>query len=277
MSRRIELGLGLATAGLLSCSLLVDTSGLSDSPDGTPSDAAARDASADAPALADGDTPPADAATDASVPDADAGAPCVGPGWFCDDFEGVLGARWSSKDVSGGTVTRVGDAKSGAFAMQAQVDALPGTNYANMVTVLPAAPSRIACDFELKVMDVPSNGEIDVIDIVTKSGGVTQSLYFASFDGKWGVYEYTDAGGGNAVDRGQPSTLAPAMGQWSHVHVETDFATLSMTIDGMAAPPLTGITPLPASTRSISFGITYASGAQSAALLVDDLACALGP
>lgn len=280
MSRRIGLGLGLATAGLLSCSLLVDTSGLSDSSAGTPSNAAAPDATADAPALPDGETPPADAATDAFVPDADAdaGVPCTGAGWFCDDFEGVLGARWSSKDVSGGTVTRVGDAKSGAFAMQAQIDAVPGTNYANLVKTLPAVPSRIACDFDVKVTDLPSNGEIDLLEFNAKAGGVTQSLYLASFDGTWGVYEYTDKGGGMVVDRGQPSTLGPVTGQWTHVHVETDFATLSMTIDGMPAQPLTGITPFAGpTTRTIALGITYATGTQSASLLADNLACALGP
>lgn len=272
------IALASAAAGSVACSLLVDTGDLAGSSAPPGADAATADATA-----ADTGSTPADASDDGRIaeaaPDApfDAGTPCVGAGWFCDDFEGVVGAKWSSKDVSGGTVTHVGGARNGAFAMQAQVDALAGVNYANLVVAPPAVPSRIACDLDVKVTDLPSNGEIDVIDFVTRAGAVKQSLYLASFDGVWGVYEYTDKGGGNVVDRGQPSPLGPVTGQWTHVRFETDFATLSMTIDGMPAQPLTGITPVTASTRSISLGITYASGAQSASLLVDDLVCALAP
>jgi hypothetical protein len=267
----IVVGFAFGGAGIVSCSLLVDTSGLSDATG--QSDASARDA----PATPEGGTQAFDAATDASAPDADAALPCVGAGWFCDDFEGTLGAKWTSNEVNGGTVTRVSDAKSGAFAMQAQVDADGGTRYANLILALPTVLSRIACELDLKVTVLPTSGELGVIYSVAKTTVGIQRLYVGYGNGTWSVNEYTDQGGTNVLQRSQPSPLGPVTGQWTHLRFETDFATVSMTIDGMTAQTLTGITPVSASSHHLALGLPAASTPEAAAVLIDDLVCAFTP
>lgn len=281
MDRRVGIvALAIATAVNAACSLLVDTGGLAGTPASTEGDAAPSSASGDASAdaidapAADGASP-ADAATDAL---ADGGAPCVGGAWFCDDFEGTFGAKWSNNEASGGTVLRVADAKTGAFAMQAQVEAVAGGRYANLIRTFAAVPSRLACDFDLKLSAVPTAGEIDVIDLKRGAGNAKHSVYLASFDGTWGIYELLEMNTSTVVDRGATTALAPPKGQWLHVRFETDFDSLSLAVDGVPVAKLSGLTPLPGATSShLAIGLPYVSGSQSASLLVDNLACALGP
>lgn len=285
MKGGLGIGVAIATAGVVSCSLFVDTGGLGGggSTEPAPVDGAAPDASAaPVPTVGDEGGPPPSIDGSTFVPvDAgtDAGAACVGAGWFCDDFEGPLGALWTPPpSQNGGTVSRVTGAKNGSFALQAQVDALAGMNDAYLLRVLPGPPSAMACDFDLKVVDLPSNGEVDVIGFITKSGaGVVQNLYFASFSGAWSVSEFTDKGGGNVIDRGQPLPVGPVVGQWTHVHFATDYQTVSLSLDGGAATTLGQLTPMNVVSRNLELGITYSSGAQPTSLLVDDLVCSMKP
>lgn len=280
MDRRVGIvALAIATAVNAACSLLVDTDGLGGTPASTDGDAAPSSTGTDAGSIdapvGDGASP-ADATTDA--PAADAGSPCVGAAWFCDDFEGLFGAKWSSNEASGGAALRVGDAKTGAFAMQAQVEAMPGGRYANLIRTLDAVPSRVACDFDLKLTAVPTAGEIDVFVLKRVAGDKTHGVYLASFDGTWGIYELLETNMGASVDRGATTALAPPQGQWMHLRLETDFDALSLAVNGAPIATLSGLTPLAGATTShLALGLPYVSGSQSASLLVDNLACALGP
>lgn len=266
----------IATAVNAACSLLVDMDGLAGAP--LPTDAGSADARV---AEIDGsrEEPRGDAATDAATDARDGAAPaCVGVGWFCDDFEGPFGAKWASNEASGGTVERVADAKTGAFGMQARVDAVAGAKYANLIRPLDAVPSRFACDFDVKLNAVPTTGEIDIFDMKRIVGDTKHSLYLAAFDGKWGVYELVETKTASVVDRGATTALTPAMGQWMHVRFETDFATLTLSVDGSPAATLAGLTPVAGAASShLAVGLPFALGAEAASVVFDNLVCALPP
>lgn len=262
--------MAVAVAVNAGCSLLLDTSGL-EAP--SPSDAGLSSA-VDA---ADVDAGSA-SEKDASSPDSDAGVPCVGPTWFCDDFEGPLGATWSSNEAAGGAVTRVGDAKSGAFAMQAAVVNQPGSHYANLIKTLAFVPSRVACDFDLRVAALASPGETDVFDLTTMAGNTKLGLYLAAYDGKWGIYEIVETSGTQVVDRGATSATSPAIGEWTHVRIETDFTRVSLAFGGNIVATLEGLTPRTGATTSrLALGLPFVTNEQASFVQLDNFACALDP
>lgn len=282
---RVFAAAALLLPALAACSLLVDTSQLSGadvaaSPDAatTPADGAADTSNAtDAPAgdARVGEAGDAGTDVDSSV------APCIPNATrLCDAFDDPApGSTWTSKDLDRGTVTFDAVGLSLPHALHAKIVAGTGNGDANLVETYPTTRTNVRCDFDLKLVDVPTSGELDVINVTTTlPSGQSYEVYFAIIENAWAVAEYqssTSVGGTINRQQNLPATLPK--NTWFHVAFAQAGATATVTANGVVAT--LGALAMPAgSDSSVNVGITYVpASVQSGDVIIDNVDCTVLP
>jgi hypothetical protein len=275
MSRaRVVLGAAFSIAPLIACSLVVDTDGLAGA-ELTPDAGGFDERANDDRVLVDGQ------ATDTSVDvlQPDSAAPCVdGPTRFCDDFDQAdPGTKWTDRYESRGALTFDSPGLSLPHAFNAKIVAGSESGSAALYKTFLGTPSGVRCALDLKIGDVPSVGEVDVLDIRTDSGGPDHHVYFARFGANWSVAEFQpNADGGQSLDRSKALGAALPVNTWFNVVLDVTPTVATLTANGMTVR-LDGLSP-PGGTKRTTLGITYANeSVATASLFFDNVDCTATP
>ena len=275
---------------LAACSLLVDTSGLSGADDGGgpggEASAMGSDGAADSRGSSDGplttmDGPVAEAgdagndALDSSM------SPCVPSATrLCDAFDdSTPGSTWTSKETNRGTITFDAVGLSLPHAFEAKVVGGSGNASANLIETYPTPRTNIRCELDLQLIDFPTAGEIDVIDLIsTVQGAQSYHVYFALFDNAWAVAEFQGRPDGGDLDRVTNLSAALPKNTWFHVVLQQAGTTATLTANGLVATLGSLSVPAVAKDTSVTIGLTYTSAnVQSADLLIDNVDCTVLP
>lgn len=284
MVRRPRLGAALlaaAVSALTACSLLLESSGLSDGTDprsdGAPLDADAADAPPTpdaAPSDAGLPDPPdgaADAPPDAAEPE-DAGPWCTnGPNRFCDDFdEPAPGARWTRVERHKGELAFDGVGLSPPHALR--TNASP-TGWAYLAKTLPGSPSTIRCEFDAKIVTMTETGTADIFEITSELGGApVHGVFLRSYGGTWCLAEHSTLPDGGEAYRCNQLINQPPVGSWFHVSVAMTPTSATIALQG-ASTKLDVQLP-PDAERHVSLGLGWVSEAASKTeVLLDNLDC----
>jgi hypothetical protein len=279
MRRSVRLIAGLAglLLPLVACSLLVETGGLGDGA-ATAGDAATDTAVAmtDAPVLENAETS-VDAATDAPADAPDGGPKCVdGPTRFCDDFDSPLpGSKWSSTSKTRGEVSFDDGGVSPPLAMHATVKAGGGNAEAQLIKELPASSPHVHCDLDMKLDAVPATGEVDILSVITRAGGVDRhQVYMATFSGVWSLAEFAaDQDGGPALDRTISIGASLPNATWFHVVIDVTPTAATLTADGHFIK-LDNLTTPTGTNHNVQVGVNFTSGdVQSGGVYIDNVDC----
>jgi hypothetical protein len=276
MSRptRVVLGAALALGPLIACSLVVDTDGLA-GVDGTPEAGRLDERANDDRPLVDG--PVSDTSID--VPSPDGAPPCVdGPNRFCDDFDQAdPGAKWTDRYQSRGFLTFDSPGLSLPHAFNARIAAGGESGSAALFKTFAGTPGSVRCVFDFKIADVPSNGEVDILDIRTTNGGEGHHVYFARFGENWSVAEYQpNADGGQSLDRSTGLNAALPVNTWFNVVFDVTPTVATLTANGTTVR-LDGLSP-PGGTKRATLGITYANdNIATASFFFDNVDCTTTP
>lgn len=139
-------------------------------------------------------------------------------------------------------------------------------------------PDKVRCDFDLKLDQFPSNGEVHVMQLVTSASGMQDyHLDFATKAGSWRIAEYQPLAGGGAIDRSEALTGLLPTGTWLHVTFDVTPSSATVTANGSTVT-LGSITP-PAggSKRTLNVGVPFATAnVQSAQVFIDNIDCTMG-
>jgi hypothetical protein len=230
---------------------------------------------------------------DAAAPDASTDAPpAEGGSWcahqdatFCDDFdEQPLGKLWTSVATSGGALALDSDA---AISLpNSLLAAIPGggDGAPKLSKVFTGTASRLHCDFELRVDTASPIGEIDVFDVVMTWANSGLRFYRLALVLKASSStfiedaEYEDGGVLN------PYVNLPllAQGAWTRVILDVDLASAHANIDydGTPVGQLALHPAAQATSQTVSVGITGSyspAGTTERLVRVDSVACTVTP
>ncbi|MDB4937416.1 MAG: hypothetical protein JWP87_4388 [Labilithrix sp.] len=261
---------------LAACSLVVDTNGLSGVALG---DGSLADAASDGGPSGDSPSLPPDGAPNTT----EAGATtCLeSAGEFCDAFDdSTPGSRWSNKETKRGTIAFSAGGLSPPNAFVATITAGAVPAYANLVKTFPSPRTSMRCDIDLKLTDVPTAGELDVLDLVAVVPGTDDHhVYFAAYEGIWKLAEFYGGGGGApSVDRTQNLGTPLPKDTWFHVTLAFAGATATLTANGTTVTLASLTTPSNVVGAYISVGIPYASdNIATATVVVDNVGCVTKP
>ncbi|MGH7286230.1 MAG: hypothetical protein ACRELY_32320 [Polyangiaceae bacterium] len=217
-----------SSAGVVACSLFVDTSDLES---GSGSDASTLDASTSDALAFD-----ARASGDSSV--ADAGFIFTCDATLCDDFDEstTFNPVWSPQAGTGSALNIVAKGKSLPNAFEPTMVAQPGQSYGDLDAVYSSTPASFRLEFDFFLPVLPVSDETDVVD-VEAYGSLPSGphLYFAMFGSQWVVANYETFPDGGSLDDAKNCVVTPVVGAWNHMLMTSDGSTWSVSVNGVVA------------------------------------------
>jgi hypothetical protein len=191
---------------------------------------------------------------------------------ICDNFDNgtAIDAKWV-QEANGGSATVVPEGQSAPNALAIAINA--GSGGAVFIEKEFPFTTKVHCELDMKLTAVPTDGDLDLFSITTKTAVGDYYVYFAHSATGYVFAEFADPlpGGGN-VDKKQP-IAAPPTGSWFHVVIDNDGANATLTANG-ATSTLTGIAQPNGTSRNVQVGAPFSAGTNTnSRALYDNVVC----
>jgi hypothetical protein len=192
----------------------------------------------------------------------------------CDAFDqgSTIDAKWSLA-ANGGTAEIAAQGLSAPNALAISINAGGGAVY--LEKAFPFA-AKVHCEMDMKLETVPSQGDLDLFSITTKTATGDYYVYFAHSAAGFHLGEFCEQlpGGGN-VDKKAPIT-APPVGTWFRVVLDDDGANAKLTVNG-ATSTLNGLAQPAGTNRNAQVGAPFSQSTETASrVLYDNVVCTFG-
>ncbi len=188
---------------------------------------------------------------------------------ICDAFDQgtTIAAQWTPV-ANGGTVSIVAEGTSAPNALAITIDANSGG--AVYLEKEFAYTTKVHCELDMKIVTMPSQGDLDIFSITTKTAQGDYYVYFAHNAAGYHFSEYSDN-----VDNKQTIT-APPTGTWFHVVLDNDGTSATFTANGASATQ-TGLAMPAGTSRNLQIGAPFSQGTDTnSRVLYDNVVCTFG-
>lgn len=248
-----SLAILLGAAGLVRCSLLLDTNQLTAAGDRLADGSADGDAHPDAASSdgdagedSPGDSKPGDSGgLEAGDSEAQAGTYCetlVPKPTLCSDFDNVdFPAGWDTLSVWGkckatlDTTLYVSPPRS--FRATSPLFTTTGGCSSTLQRKFPAPQSSLVIDFDLLIVARDTGSTLDLVSVSMPASGGTEHAVLRLTPWAAEIKETVDLADGGTLYGGHPLPEIPSLGTWSHIHWSIDLtgtnATSNVTMNGV--------------------------------------------